>query len=118
MRLDLTGLKNDITPAIQEFTEKKIEKLNKFFDRDTLVHVTFEAKKERHYVDIRVEDKGKTYIAEENTNDLYDGIEESIEKLIRQVRKQKTKVLKKRTEIDPSSVIDLEEERKLEKEDE
>jgi len=98
MKLDLTGIKNDITPAIHDFVAKKVKKLDKFFDRDTIVHVTFSAKQEKQKVDIRIEYKGKTYIAEEDTDDLYTGIEKLIDKLQGQIIKQKTKVLKKRTE--------------------
>ena len=47
MKLDLTGKGIDITPGIQEYAEKKVQKLDKFFDEDTLVHVTFAAKKEQ-----------------------------------------------------------------------
>ena len=36
MKLDLTGLRIEVTDAIIEFVYKKIQKLNKFFDEDTL----------------------------------------------------------------------------------
>ncbi len=98
MKLDLTGKGIDITPGIQEYAEKKVQKLNKFFEEDTLVHVTFAAKKEQQEVDIRVEYKGKTYLAEENTHDVYAGMDLAIDKLLGQIRKQKTKMLKDRTD--------------------
>lgn len=98
MKLDLTGKGIDITPGIQEYAEKKVQKLDKFFDEDTLVHVTFSAKKEQQEVDIRVEYKGKTYLAEENTHDVYAGMDLAIDKLLGQIRKQKTKMLKDRTD--------------------
>ena len=36
MKLDLTGLRIEVTDSIREFVDKKIQKLNKFFDEDTL----------------------------------------------------------------------------------
>ena len=103
MKLDLTGLGIDITPAIQDFAEKKVEKLDKFFSDDTIVHVTFSAKNEKQNVDIRVEYKGKTYLAKEETNDVYAGIDSVLDKLIGQIRKQKTKMLKDRVDIEDNS---------------
>ena len=52
MKLDLTGLRIEVTDAIRSFTEKKIKKLNKFFDEETICHVTFTDKsKGKHYIE-------------------------------------------------------------------
>lgn len=109
MKLDLTGKGIDITPGIQECAEKKVQKLDKFFDEDTIVHVTFAAKKEQQEVDIRVEYKGKTYLAEEDTHDVYAGMDLAIDKLLGQIRKQKTKMLKDRTDGVEPQVEEVEE---------
>ena len=98
MKLDLTGLGIDVTEGIREYTEKKISKLDKFFDKDTIAHVTFSAKKEKQNVDIRIESKGKTFMAEENTHDVYAGLDLLIDKILGQIRKQKTIMLKNRTD--------------------
>ncbi len=90
MQLDLTGLHIEVTEGIREYTEKKVERLAKFFDEDTICHVTFSVNKEIQHVDIRVEFKGKTYMAEEDSKDLYEGIEECIRKIEGQIRKTKT----------------------------
>lgn len=112
MKLDLTGKNIEITPAIQEFAEKKVKKFEKFFEDDTIVHVTFSAKKEKQNVDIRIEYKGKTFLAEEDTYDVYAGIDLAIDKLLGQIRKEKTKMLKGRSENNISletEEIDIEE---------
>ena len=110
MKLDLTGLGIDVTPGIQEYSEKKVQKLTKFFDENTIVHVTFAAKKEKQQVSIRVEYKGKTYLAEEFTHDVYAGIDLALDKLVGQIRKQKTKMLKDRQDgVDNTLVEELEE---------
>lgn len=107
MKLDLNGKGIDVTPAIQEYAKKKIQKLEKFFDDDTIVHVTFAAKKEKQEVDMRVEYKGKTYLAEEFTHDVYAGLDLVLDKLIGQIRKQKTKMLKDRA--DNNNELEIEE---------
>lgn len=98
MKLDITGIGIDVTDGIREYADKKVKKLDKFFDNSTIVHVTFSAKKEKQNVDIRIESKGKTYMAEEATHDVYAGIDLLIDKILGQIRKQKTIKLKSRTE--------------------
>ncbi len=97
MKLDLTGLRIEVTDAIRSFTEKKIKKLDKFFDESTICHVTFTDKsKGKQRVDMRIEYKSRTYLAEENTDDLYTGIEALVTKIEGQLRKDKAMNVKKR----------------------
>ena len=96
MKLDLTGRQIEITEGIEEAVERKIAKLGKFFDENTIAHVTFSAKKEKQNVDIRIEYKSKTYMAEVETTDIYHGLDDVVEKLIGQIRKEKTKMEKAR----------------------
>ena len=110
MKLNLTGRQIEITEGIQEFVEKKVKKLDKFFDDDTIIHVTFSAKKEKQNIEIRIEYKSKTYIAETETTDIYHGIDEVIEKLISQIRKEKTRLEKSRREGVDKEEYELEEE--------
>ncbi len=105
MKLDLTGLHLEITEAIKEFVEKKVEKLGKFFDESTICHVTFSAEKEKQHVDIRIEYKNKTYIANENCDDLYYGLEKTIEKIEGQARKTKSIIEKKRHKENSEEII-------------
>jgi putative sigma-54 modulation protein len=106
MKLDLTGLHIEVTEGIKEFTERKVEKLSKFFDESTICHVTFSAEKEKQHVDIRIEFKNRTYIANENCEDLYYGIEKTIEKIEGQARKTKSIIEKKRREGVSEEVLD------------
>ena len=100
MKLDLTGLRIEVTDAIIEFVYKEIQKLNKFFDEDTLCHVTYTAStKGKQHVDMRIEYKSHTYIAEDDVDDLYYGVESLISKIERQCRKVKDENIgKKRSE--------------------
>lgn len=96
MKLDLTGRQIEITEGLQEFVERKVKKLDKFFDDDTIVHVTISARKEKQNMDIRIEHKSKTYMAEIETEDIYKGMDELEEKLLSQIRKEKTRIEKAR----------------------
>lgn len=105
MNINITGLHIEVTEAIRNFIEKKVDKLSKFFEPDTLVHVTFSARKERQNIDIRIEYKSKTYLAEVETDDIYYGIENCVEKIEGQVRKEKDKHEKDRHEAMNAKVI-------------
>lgn len=111
MKLDLTGLRIEVTDAIIEFVYKKIQKLNKFFDEDTLCHVTYTAStKGKQHVDMRIEYKSHTYIAEDDVDDLYYGVESLISKIERQCRKVKDENIgKKRSETIEVETEDVEE---------
>ncbi|MDD2627625.1 MAG: ribosome-associated translation inhibitor RaiA [Clostridia bacterium] len=98
MKVILTGKQIDITDAIKGFVDKKIQKLDKFFDSSTIAEVTFSAKKEKQKVDLKIEHKSKMYIANIDTHDIYGGFEEAIEIVIRQIRKEKAKLEKTRRE--------------------
>ena len=99
MKLDLTGLRIEVTDAFKEFTERKIEKLSKFFEPDTICHVTFtDRSKGKQRIDIRIEYKSRTYLAEEECEDIYYGLEGVISKIEGQIRKDKTLAEKKRKE--------------------
>ena len=110
MKLDLTGLRIEVTDAIREFTERKIKKLDKFFAEVTICHVTFTDKsKGKQRIDIRIEQNSRTFLAEENAEDLYYGIEAAISKIEGQVRKEKTaKEKMKRSGIPAEEVEDVE----------
>ena len=111
MKLDLTGLRIEVTDAIIEFVYKEIQKLNKFFDEDTLCHVTYTAStKGKQHVDMRIEYKSHTYIAEDDVDDLYYGVESLISKIERQCRKVKDENIgKKRSETIEVETEDVEE---------
>ncbi len=99
MKLDLTGLRIEVTDAFREFTERKIQKLAKFFDSETICHVTFtDRSKGKQHIDMRIEYKSRTYLAEEDCEDIYYGLENLIGKIEGQLRKDKSLNEKRRKE--------------------
>ena len=105
MKLYLTGLRIEVTDAFRDFTEKKIQKLSKFFEPNTICHVTFtERSKGKQRIDMRIEYKSRTYLAEENCEDIYYGLEALISKIEGQIRKDKSLAEKRRKEGIPEDV--------------
>ena len=48
MKMDITGRNIDITPAIREFTQEKISRLDRWIDDVMEVHVVLSVEKHRH----------------------------------------------------------------------
>ena len=101
MELDLTGLHIEVTEGIRDYAERKIAKLAKFFEESTICHVTFSVNKNIQHVDMRIEFKGKTFMAEADNEELYVSIDECVEKIEGQVRKAKTVMEKSRRDNIP-----------------
>ena len=91
MKINLTGLHINVTEAMKEFAKKKVDKLTKFFEPGIVAHVTFDTKKNVQMVNIRIEYKSKTYIADVETDDIYYGIEKCVEIIEGQARKERDK---------------------------
>lgn len=86
-----------VTDAIREYAERKISKLEKYFEsQDATVHVNakvYPNKKQKAEVTIPL--KGVTLRAEETSDDWYGSLDIVVDKLERQVRKHKTKLHRK-----------------------
>lgn len=95
MKLEYLGKNLELTDALKEQAEKKLSKLDRYFQEEIRAKVTFSTKKGRHKVEITVFLPGHILRAEESTDDMYASIDIAVQALERQVRKYKTK-LKKR----------------------
>ncbi|MCT4663296.1 MAG: ribosome-associated translation inhibitor RaiA [Tissierellales bacterium] len=96
MKLVISGKNIDITQGIRNMTEKKFDKLEKYFFKDVEVKVTMNVEKERHIVEVTIPFAGTILRAEETTESLYDSIDDVVEVLERQVIKHKTKLQKRK----------------------
>jgi putative sigma-54 modulation protein len=122
MKFTIYGKNMHISDGLKETLEKKFQKFDRYFDKETEVYVTF--KKEKNYQVIEVTiPLGKTILrAEEKTDSTMGSIEAVIDKLEGQLRKYKTK-LRKRYEAQDSKLkfdafSDLDDEPQDEKADE
>jgi len=95
MKYIFTGTSIDVTNALKERAEKKLDKLKKFFKEDTEAHVTFGVEKNRQIFEVTIFFKGGVIRAEEISDDMYTSIDKSVDTLERQIRKNKTRLGKK-----------------------
>lgn len=118
-RYNVRGENIEVTTAIREYAEKKLSKLEKFFDNvpEATAHVNLKVYTDKTAkVEVTIPLPYLVLRAEETSIDLYGSIDLVVDKLERQVRKYKTKIHRKSREkgfapAAPPSVIeeDLEE---------
>jgi putative sigma-54 modulation protein len=92
MQISVTGHHVDITPALRDYMETKIAKLERYFDNVTDIHCVMTVEKLVHKAEANVQLSGGTIHAMNSADDMYAAIDGLIDKLDRQVRKFKEKL--------------------------
>ena len=91
MNIKITGKDLKATEAIKDYVEKKLGRLEKYFEADVDVTVTITTIKQEQLAEMSVKVKGDTYRTEVASNDLYASIDKNIDILEGQIRKNKTR---------------------------
>ena len=95
MILNINGRNMQITDSIRAYVEKKAAKLERFFRPDTEVQVRISQERGgRNIAEVTVALRGVILRAEEVTNDMYASIDTAIDKMVRQIRRHRTKLEK------------------------
>ena len=92
MKTIISGRNLDVTDALRETIQSKLKKLDRFFHKELEVQVTLSVEKNRHIMEVTIPFNGSILRAEESTDDMYKSIDGVVDKLIRQIRKQKSKL--------------------------
>jgi len=92
MRVDITGRNIELTPALHDFAEEKLGKLERLLVGPIEAHVVLSIMKHRHIAEIQVKSRTATLSGTEETDDLYVSISEVVDKLERQALKHKEKI--------------------------
>ncbi len=97
MDMTVTGRHVDVTPAIREYAEKKLEQIGIDFPRILSAHYILEVDKFRHIAELVLQCGNHITIeAREVSEDLYASIDRVVDKVERQMRKYKTKIQRHR----------------------
>lgn len=95
MDITITGRKITVKNAFKERVEKKLGKLDRFFESDAKAHVTVSVEKERQTVEVTVQNSGMIYRAEETTKDMLNSFDNAVDSLARQINRNKNKLIKR-----------------------
>ena len=97
MKVTVIAKNIELTPALKEMVERKISKLEKYFGPDVEARATLSVQKNRQRIEVTIPFNGVILRGEEATDDMYKSIDLVEEKLVRQIRKQRTRLSRKNT---------------------
>ncbi len=95
MKVIITGRNIELTDGIKGAVEEKLEKLDKYFNKETEAHVTLSVEKERQKAEVTIPMKGHVVRAEQVSNDMYVSIDLVEEVIERQLKKYRNKLVTK-----------------------
>jgi putative sigma-54 modulation protein len=93
MQLSVTGQQIDVTDSLREYVSSKIDKIERHFDLVSDVHCILKVEKLRHTAEATVNVNGGMIFADSTEEDMYAAIDGLVDKLDRQVRKYKEKLV-------------------------
>lgn len=97
MEFIIRGDKIKVTEAMKDYIEEKIGKLDKYLDdgNNTRATVVIKVKNHSQIVEITIPLKSFILRSEESQDDFYAAVDKAVDKLERQIRKNKTRLMSK-----------------------
>ena len=95
MKFTFTEKRIDATPAMKEYAEKKISKIDKYFKTESEAFVTFSTERGRYIAEVTIKNNGMFYRVKETTSDMCASIDSAVATIERQIRKNKTRLEKR-----------------------
>lgn len=95
MNITIVGRKCTIRDSFKERAEKKLKKIDRFFGEDAAAKITATVEKNSQAVEITVNKDGMIFRAQGRAENMNDALDECVDLLIRQIRKNKTRLEKR-----------------------
>ena len=95
MKVQITAKKMQLSPSFSEYAEERLSsKLDKFFGSEANAKIVLNSVKNKIILELTVEWGGIIFRAEQTADDKNDALDACIDKIIRQIRKNKTRLAK------------------------
>lgn len=104
MKIVYTARKVNLRDNFKERVEKKLAKFQKLFSDEAIAYVVVTLEKNRQTVEITIRDKAIVYRAESTMQEMNDALDRVMDILMRQIRKNKTRLEKR---IKTGSISDI-----------
>jgi putative sigma-54 modulation protein len=111
MNIIVNGKHLVVTPALKKYANSKVRKFERYLSDISEAVVTLSVEKYRHKAEVLLKVNGVLIQAEGVTGEIYSSIDEVAEKLERQVKKYKEKLVSHRKGGPKSSAVPAEPER-------
>lgn len=95
MNITITARKTSVRDSFKERINRKLAKLDRFFDEGANATVTVTNAGDRETVEVTIQSRGMYFRAEKTTSDRFDSLEAVVDNLFRQIVKNKNKLGKR-----------------------
>ncbi|MDY6943092.1 MAG: ribosome-associated translation inhibitor RaiA [Pseudomonadota bacterium] len=92
MKIDLTGQNIEVTSAIRDYVNEKLERIHRHLEHAGDAHVVLRVEKERHTAEAKIPVNGGALFAESTAASMYAAVDDLADKLDRQAKKYKDKL--------------------------
>ena len=93
MQIKISSKHMDLTPAIEDYATKKIERFPRFFDRIQQVEAVIDRSKNGYTIEIIIDvEHHEPFIATSTNEDLYACIDQGIDRSVRQLTDHKSRL--------------------------
>ncbi len=93
MNVNITARHVDMTPALREYIESKVDRIQRVFDRGTNLQVTLDVDSDQQRAEmILTGTKNTSVVAHDVADDLYAAIDGTVDKLVRQLKRYNAKI--------------------------
>lgn len=98
--MDITVTFRHMEPidSLKTYAEEKISKLDRYLDFPMEAHVVLAVEKFRHMADVTLSLNGTMIKAVEETEDMYSAIDQVLDKIEKQVKRNRSKIRTRRSE--------------------
>jgi putative sigma-54 modulation protein len=96
MQTSVTFKNLDPSDHLKSYIQEKLDRFDKFLDNPAEASVVLAVEKFRHIAEISVSGDRLNLIGKEETNDMYSAIDMALDKLEKQIKKNKQKVRERR----------------------
>ncbi|MFA5506069.1 MAG: ribosome-associated translation inhibitor RaiA [Vulcanimicrobiota bacterium] len=103
MQITVKGKQIDLTESLKNYASEKMSKMSRYFDHMISAEICLSIERNWHVAEITVFGEGFDMRGEEKSTDMYNSIDRVIEKLERQLKKQKGKHERRRSARGPAA---------------
>jgi putative sigma-54 modulation protein len=92
LKVVVRGKNFEVTNALREWVEKKVGKVEKYFDNIEEAQVMLSVSRDRHRAEVTIPLDGIVLRGEEETGDMYNSIDNVMDKMERQIDRYKSRI--------------------------
>ena len=105
MNITIIGRKCTPRENFKDRAEEKLRKVEKFFGPDATAKITATVEKNEKICEITLTKKSMIFRAQERSDDLEDALDKCVDSLVRQIRKNKTRIERKLRDVSFDDIL-------------